>query len=115
MRVRMESLLVILDRYDKVMVIGSTGLLSRWGYCSVVMSKLWGVFEGLKLTEEIGLRRIVINLDSIEMVVAIEKGSTRNGEDVGITKRIRNLMDMHDVVKVEHAYRESNKCADALV
>lgn len=36
------------------------------GYCSVVMVKLWGVFEGLKLIEEIGLRRIVINVDSID-------------------------------------------------
>lgn len=67
----------------------------------------------MKLTEEIGLRRIVINVDSIEMVVVIEKGNMRNGEDVGIIKRIRNLIDMHDVVKVKHAYRESNKCAYA--
>lgn len=51
------------------------------------MAELWGVLEGLKLTTEYGMRRVVIIADSMEAGHAIEKGSTKNGEGVALIKK----------------------------
>lgn len=75
---------------------------------------MWGILEGLKLIIEKSLQRVVINLDSIEAVTAIEKGNTRSGEGVGVIKNIRNLMDIRNVAHLEHVYRESNMCVGVL-
>lgn len=77
----------------------------------MIMAELWGVFEGLKLTSGLGLINVVIDVDSMEVVLAIEKchAKAREGESL-----IRNVTDMHNAVKLEHLYRKTNKCADAL-
>lgn len=41
-------------------------------------------------------------------------GSTRNGEGKALIKEIQRLIGMYEVVNLEHVYRESNKCVDAL-
>lgn len=41
-------------------------------------------------------------------------GSTRNGEGEALIKEIQRLIGIYEVVNLEHVYRESNKCVDAL-
>lgn len=48
------------------------------------------------------------------MVHAMVKRCTRNGESVSSIKRIQSLVDTHEVVRMEHVYRKSNTCVDAL-
>lgn len=52
--------------------------------------------------------------NSIEVVHAIDKEVGRNEECVSLIKRIGSLIGMQDVARMEHAYRESNKCANVL-
>lgn len=49
------------------------GFEKSMGYCDAFMAELWGVVEGLNLTKLLGLRRVEINVDSMDIVHAIEK------------------------------------------
>ncbi|XP_058746677.1 NADPH-dependent alpha-keto amide reductase-like [Vicia villosa] len=50
----------------------------------------------------------------MEVVQAIEKGQAKAGEGRSLIRRIRKITDLHNTAKLEHTYREANRCADAL-
>ncbi|XP_058756994.1 uncharacterized protein LOC131630227 [Vicia villosa] len=84
------------------------------GRSSVILAEFWGVYEGLTLTLALGIRKVEVNIDLKEVVLALEEGRTIILECVAILRRIKNLMDLHEIVVISHAYRSTNMCADVL-
>jgi ribonuclease HI len=78
------------------------------------MAELWGVFEGLTYARRMGFLHIELNIDSMTVVKVIKTGNGRNPLGLTLVKNIRRLIDLEWEVHISHAYRESNKCADAL-
>lgn len=61
--------------------IGFTKFL---GECNALLAEFWGVFEGLKLTKPLGLRRVEVNVASTIVIKAIEEGTIRHLDRVAI-------------------------------
>lgn len=52
------------------------GFAKFLGRCNSFMAVLWELFEGIKLVISLGVQNIEINLDSLSMVHAIDKGNS---------------------------------------
>jgi ribonuclease HI len=90
------------------------GFAKGVGDCSAFMAELWGVFEGLALAKRMGLRKIELHIDSavvVQMLLSRKLGGNSGGS---LVLNIRKLLELDWEVNIAHAYRESNKCADAL-
>lgn len=42
-----------------------SGFSKNLGSCNVILAEIWGMYEGLKITKSLGLRRVDVNVDSL--------------------------------------------------
>ncbi|GAU44140.1 hypothetical protein TSUD_188010 [Trifolium subterraneum] len=84
------------------------------GECSAFIAELWGVFEGLTLARRMGFRKVEVHIDSVVVVQVITTGKLHNKIGWSLVLNIRKLLELDWEVIIAHAYRETNKCADAL-
>ncbi|CAN1779703.1 Putative ribonuclease H protein At1g65750 [Linum perenne] len=77
-------------------------------------AELRGAEIGLHIAWELGLRKVILELDSSSALAAIlgsQPEDTRHGH---IIQHIRNLRNRQWQVKLHHSYRETNQVADLL-
>ncbi|KAK2399946.1 Polynucleotidyl transferase, ribonuclease H superfamily protein [Trifolium repens] len=91
------------------------GFAKHIGSCSDFTAELWGVVEGLCLAQRLAFSKVELCIDSQAVVQVIESGRTRGTTEYALLKKIRGLLALEWEVKISHVYRESNRCADALV
>ncbi|GAU10733.1 hypothetical protein TSUD_425170, partial [Trifolium subterraneum] len=106
--------------------IGCGGILrgseGEWlgGYAKFIgkgnayIAELWGVMEGLELARRMKFQAVELHVDSFVVVQALTNDSIGSPCGSAIIQKIRKLLRLEWEVKVQHAYRETNKCADAL-
>jgi ribonuclease HI len=90
------------------------GFAKGVGDCSAFVAELWGVFEGLQYARHLGFAAVELNTDSVTVAQAISTGNLNSPVGASLLRNIRRLLALDWEVKVVHAYRESNQCADAL-
>ncbi|PNX61822.1 ribonuclease H, partial [Trifolium pratense] len=90
------------------------GFAKGVGTCSAFVAELWGVFEGLTYARRMRFMHIELNIDSAMVVQVLKTGNLNSPFGLTLVKNIRRLVDMEWEVHITHAYRESNRCADAL-
>ncbi|MCH86415.1 putative non-LTR retroelement reverse transcriptase [Trifolium medium] len=90
------------------------GFAKGVGVCSAFVAELWGVHEGLLYAWRLGFTAVKLNIDSIAVVDAIKNGRKSSSIRNSLVKQIRRSLELDWDIKIVHAYRESNKCADAL-
>ncbi|GAU47307.1 hypothetical protein TSUD_283760 [Trifolium subterraneum] len=90
------------------------GFAKGLGSCSAVIAELWGVAEGLSYAKRLGFTAVELNVDSIVVAQAVKSGNSNSPVGLPLVKHIRRVLNSDWEIKVEHAYRESNKCADAM-
>ncbi|MBA0670788.1 hypothetical protein Goklo_023979 [Gossypium klotzschianum] len=61
------------------------------GSCSVFEAELWGILDGLNILIDRGLGNVMIQSDSLEMVMVIQESST-GGSNKVLIKRILQLL-----------------------
>ncbi|KAL4386953.1 hypothetical protein GQ457_09G002620 [Hibiscus cannabinus] len=83
------------------------------GVCSALEAELWGVYIGLFLAWRMHLRRVVIELDSIEAIRHIQDERCGVGSP-GIILHIKDLCTRSWTLSFQHINREGNKVADRL-
>ncbi|KAG6400396.1 hypothetical protein SASPL_137226 [Salvia splendens] len=87
------------------------GYARRLGECSVLIAKLWAIYDCFKFAWEYNLRNVVVECDNITAVLMVN--SRRNeGCNYSIVRHILALIDKHWYVEVKHVYREANRVAD---
>ena len=91
------------------------------GYARVIgtttsaAAELWALRDGIRLCIVLKLPAVVVELDSELVVKLIKKElNNPNGLDVLVTD-CRDVLRDIPLVRIQHCYREANKCADALV
>lgn len=72
------------------------------------------MYEVLKFTLSLGLKKVEVNVDSITVVHSIDKESLSMREILKLISQIQNLMGKLEEVRVYHFFKEENKCVDAL-
>lgn len=90
------------------------GLSKNIVTCNAFREKLWGIYEGLTLTKRLGMVKVELNVDSNVIVKIFESRKLTDIDGYSLIKKIYNLMEMHEEVKVVHSYMETNLCADVL-
>ena len=79
-----------------------------------MMAKFWGAKHGLQLAWNMGFKNIILEFDS----KVLTSGLIQNQISCQTTKALfllcRTLLTQDWQVRIEHQYREGNKCADWL-
>lgn len=113
--------------YRSSMEMASAGGMLRndqgnwvWGYMVKIgkmksfMAELWGLREDLRLCEDKGIDKLMVELDS-NSVVNLMTGNVEGDEDVPtLVGDCRILATWFGCIMFSHVYREGNMCADAL-
>lgn len=68
------------------------GFSCKLGYYSVIGKEAWGVYYGLDLAWNMGGRKLILEVDSIEVVSAIEKGFNDTSEVSNVFHNIALLI-----------------------
>nr|XP_025625612.1 uncharacterized protein LOC112717904 [Arachis hypogaea] len=87
--------------------------MANLGNCHAFQAELWGVFHGLNMAWDLGMRRIIIETDSVEVYKEISKGrKTQNYNS--LVREIQKLKDKSWEIKFMHTHRSGNASADHL-
>ncbi|MBA0856012.1 hypothetical protein Goshw_022179 [Gossypium schwendimanii] len=84
------------------------------GSCNVLDTELWGILDGFKLILDLGFERVLIQIDNLEAVNAIQDGSFRNS-NFTLVRRIHQLLAIVEHWRPQHIPREENKIIDGLI
>ena len=77
------------------------------------MAELWALRDGLLIAKEMGLSNLIIELDTLSIVVLMNN-NTANLLMEPLLTDCRNLVREIPNKQIVHIYREANQCADAL-
>ncbi|MBA0711797.1 hypothetical protein Golax_010944 [Gossypium laxum] len=77
-------------------------------------TELWGILDGFKLILDLGFERVLIQIDSLEAVNAIQDGSFGNS-NFTLVRRIHQLLAIVEHWRPQHIPREENKITDGLI
>ena len=80
-----------------------------------MLAEVWAVRYGLNLARELGIHYLIVKLDAMEIVLALNNVSCPNILICGIVHDCRNLVHAFHRCEMKHSYRETNKCSNALV
>ena len=84
------------------------------GCATSVAAELWALRDGIRLCISLKLLVVVFELDAKLVVDLLKKDMEKsNGIDVLVADCIEGLKEI-SMVRIQHCYRETNKCTDAL-
>ena len=84
------------------------------GKTTSLAAELWALRDGIRLCIALNLQAVVIELDSEVVVELIKKElNNPNGLDILVTDCRDGLRDI-PLARIQHCYREADKCSDAL-
>lgn len=78
------------------------------------MAELWGVFQGLKLAILKGFTRILLQVDSKAVILAIRSGNEGSASGWRLIQAIQKFIRMVNQFQINHMYKETNRCVDKL-
>ncbi|XLT87235.1 hypothetical protein HN873_008988 [Arachis hypogaea] len=90
------------------------GFSMNIGVCTITMAEIWGMYVGVKLASELGIRKLVVESDSKCAITLTQKMSPEIHGNSSLIRSIKELLVKMEDVEVRHIYREANFCADAL-
>jgi ribonuclease HI len=70
--------------------------------------------EGLKYAWQLGFRLVELHIDSQVVVKIIQECGATSSSCWSLVCRIRQLLERDWKIKIQHSYRETNKCVDML-
>ena len=82
------------------------------GESSVLMAELWGLYQGLHLAWEAGIKRLLVEEDSLCVTQLVSKQVVVPNEFYALVVAIREIISRNWQVSITHIYREANSAAD---
>ncbi|CAN1184847.1 Putative ribonuclease H protein At1g65750, partial [Linum perenne] len=92
----------------------SPPLTANLGSCSIIREELRAAELGLQLAWNLGLHKVILQLDSQPVVSVIEGHQSDDTRHSPIIHQIQLLPSLNWQTKVFHIYREANQVADLL-
>ncbi|KAL4298591.1 hypothetical protein AHAS_Ahas17G0016200 [Arachis hypogaea] len=90
------------------------GFMANLVCCSAFWAEMWGIYHGLKIAWDLGLRRIIMESDSTAVVTILNKKEGLHSHLEPLVRSIANLMQKNWELRIENIYREDNKCTNWL-
>ena len=91
-----------------------SGYARAIGYTTSVMAELWALRDGINLCIDLNLKNVIIELDAKLVVDLLMKDERRSNGNEVIIANYKECLKRIPRVKIQHCFREANKCADAL-
>lgn len=89
-----------------------SGFCMKIGESSVLMAELWGLFQGLTLAWDVGIKRLLVEVDSLGVTQMISKQVVVPNVFHALIIAIRDLLSRNWQISISHIYREANSAAD---
>ncbi|KAL9438044.1 hypothetical protein AB3S75_023834 [Citrus x aurantiifolia] len=89
-----------------------TGFGMMIGSCSVTVAELWGLYQGLQLAWNFGIRRLKVETDSLCITQLLAKPLVTSNEYAPLIQAIKDYLNLDWQVSLSHIYREANFAAD---
>ena len=78
----------------------------------MVMAELWGLYQGLQLAWDAGIKRLLVEVDSLCVSQMISKQVIVPNVFYALVVAVRNLLSRNWQVSLSHIFREANSAAD---
>lgn len=92
-----------------------SALTANFGRCTAFRAEVMALVHGLKLARNLQISHLMIQLDNMACVQALQSTSSGSGECAHLINFCRSLIsEANWEVKVEHVFREGNRAADLL-
>ncbi|WCJ44200.1 RNA-directed DNA polymerase (reverse transcriptase)-related family protein [Euphorbia peplus] len=88
------------------------GFSKKIGSCSVLKAELWGILEGLKMSWDMGLRKVQVEVDNQLCVDLIGRSYCTPNDVAALLMEIQEYIGRSWEINVCHIYREANRSAD---
>ena len=90
------------------------GFARSIGFTTSIIVEFWALRDGLLLAGQIGVQNLLIKLDAKVVVELVQSKSSSNAFYSSLLADCRSLLGRFQHYKVQHAFREVNRVADAL-
>ena len=84
------------------------------GMCSITTAELWGIYQGLLLAWDRGIRLLMVEVDSLCVTQLLQRRDDIHNACYPLVKGIQELLSRSWQISVKHIYREANFAADFL-
>ncbi|KAL9453582.1 hypothetical protein AB3S75_009233 [Citrus x aurantiifolia] len=84
------------------------------GFGSVTTAELWGLFQGLNIAWDRGIRYLIAEVDSQCVSQLISSTSLMPNAHFSLITAIKELMNRQWLITIKHIYREANFAADSM-
>ncbi|KAH9666802.1 putative ribonuclease H protein [Citrus sinensis] len=89
-----------------------SGFCMRIGESSVLMAELWGLYQGLILAWDVGIKRLLVEVDSLCITQIISKQVVVPNVFHALIVAVHELLSRNWQIAITHIYREANSAAD---
>lgn len=90
------------------------GFTCKIGRCTAFAAEVWGVFHGLQLAWNLGLRHVQVEVDSKDVIKALQSNEEVTDDARNVIYACKNLIQKEWNVTLLHVFREGNTAADHL-
>jgi ribonuclease HI len=90
------------------------GYSRKLGDCDALHAEMWGMYLGLDLAHQQGIKKLHVESDSKVLIDMVTKKKNFNGNIPTLVRRIRQLLQLNWQVHLSHTWREGNRSADWL-
>ncbi|CAN1148968.1 Putative ribonuclease H protein At1g65750 [Linum perenne] len=91
-----------------------TTFAANLGVCSITRVELRGILEGMKLTWNKGIKKLMIQSDSKATIGMLSTRRSKNNQHASLIEEFYDLLSRDWHVSIHHIYREPNYVADYL-
>ncbi|KAL0001955.1 hypothetical protein SO802_015736 [Lithocarpus litseifolius] len=89
------------------------GFVRGVGFITSSVAELWALRDGLNLASSLGIENLIVELDALA-IVCLLRNSTANLALEPLLSDCRNLLRTFPWTRIEHVFREANRCVVAL-
>ena len=86
----------------------------KLGICNSFTTKIWGLFEGLKLAKSMGFKQIIVELDSKCLVDQMNRIDSDSTLDRVLLQICLKLLKEKWNVQITHCFKKANRCVNWL-
>ncbi|KAH9770878.1 putative ribonuclease H protein [Citrus sinensis] len=84
------------------------------GFGSVTIAELWGLFQGLNIAWDRGIRYLIVEVDRQCVSQLISSTRLMPNAHFSLITAIKELMNRQWLITIKHIYREANFAADSM-
>ncbi|KAL9435940.1 hypothetical protein AB3S75_022081 [Citrus x aurantiifolia] len=85
-----------------------TGFGMMIGSCSITIAELWGLYQGLQLAWNFGIRRLKVETDSLCVTQLVARPSVTSNEYAPLIQAVKDYLNLDWQVSFSYIYREAN-------